>query len=688
MPNDPNPFQLISIEDPDCLIGRDDYLQTFLDVNRSAGSVYVTGLKRVGKTSLVKVGLRLLQAEGWVTVYMSVGDALGPDGAASDLVYGVLEHLEDATASAYPDLDLPHLEIGDAVNFARPASRWLTQLRRALPEGVFAAIAIDDFDDLPVSLRQGDEADALFRFLRPLVDQNWLSLTFVGSEVLPTLLEAQSHRLNQVDPIPIENFGSRDATAELLQKPTADRLDWHEEAIDAVHTLTSGNPYYSTLLGSRIWNALRERERTLVQPADVAGAARLLSSTENQGHFMHLWADDPTGLDAASSRAIQSSGVLRALARCSSSPGALVTRDEVVSVAQNWLQGALLGDLQATCSGLVRRGIVDETEAGRLRLRIPLVEMWLNSAGSRYLDEVYRSSSLAKVAARVVTASDYVGLARDLVFMGEAVNEIRLRAWVEQFADAGHRYLAFQILRRACTEGFFSNLRIVDEVAPVLKAQLLQGPLAGRLRRLPSGYHSGALVVEHGKPGSSAPTMIRPMLGALKIRKDDVTPLEEVAARARDTKAKVVIVLDEFSSSGKQLEGIVRQLADQLARDHPGWQEEVVVAVGIGVVAGQGALDRLGALPWDPVAGVVLNERHRAFSTAADIFDTESDRHAAHDLFHALGRSVWPDHPLGFSDDALLVVFESNCPNNSLPPLWRGGSYGGRDWHPLFERLR
>ncbi len=59
-PKDRNPFRLNSIEEPERLIGREEWIREFLDIARSGGSMYITGLKRVGKTSLARVALKLL----------------------------------------------------------------------------------------------------------------------------------------------------------------------------------------------------------------------------------------------------------------------------------------------------------------------------------------------------------------------------------------------------------------------------------------------------------------------------------------------------------------------------------------------------------------------------------------------------------------------------------------------------
>lgn len=684
---DRNPFQLSSIEDPDRLIGRDDYIQRFRDIARSGGSMYVTGLKRVGKTSLVRVALTLLEREGVLPVYLPLGRALGQEPSVEDLVRHMLTKLEDAATDVFVDRTIPPLDSAKGSNFSQVADRWLRRLRRALPPNTMAVIALDDFDELPASLRSGNEGDALFLFLRSLVDESWISITFIGSEVLPTLLSQQSQRLNQVDPIQVHNFGSRDSTGDLLRRPAASRFDWADDAVDSVHSLTEGNPYYATILGSRVWTALRERGRTLAQTSDVARAVESLAATEAQSHFMHLWSDDPEGLDAASPRAIRSSAVLRAVARCSTTPGALVDREEVLSVAHQWVPGSTSELLHEAGSSLIRRGVLYESDTGQLRLQVPLVGAWLQGAGGRHLDEVYRESPLARPADRTITASDYRLLSRHLSYQSQPVSTTDLQAWVEQLSDKTHQYLAFQLLRRACTDGYFSQHRVQTEVVPALTERLRAGPMRGRERRSSNQWMTDVIVVDHGASGSSAPALLRQMLASLRITKAAIVREENAAARIALERPVLVLVLDEFAGSGRQITGVVTRLVDDLHTHHSSWQDDTTIAVGIGVTPGKEAAEALSDLPCEVVVGLTLGLEVRAFHENANIFSSAADRVAAKDLMSAIGRSLKARPPLGFQNQGLLVVFESNCPNNTLPALWRAGDYAGRPWLPLFERL-
>ena len=82
-----------------------------------------------------------------------------------------------------------------------------------------------------------------------------------------------------------------------------------------------------------------------------------------------------------------------------------------------------------------------------------------------------------------------------------------------------------------------------------------------------------------------------------------------------------------------------------------------------------------------------LDYKHYAFNEINPIWSDETERNAAKDLVQRLGLKVDKNRPLGYKNSALLVVFDRNCPNNTLPILHSKGR-GESAWTPLFERVK
>ena len=690
---DENPFSLGTISEPERLVGRSDDLASLEALVAGRASAYVTGHKRVGKTSLTRVLLRSIQEKrGWAGGLLPLGRALGQDQTPGDLVYALLDAILDASHDTYGGaLDtLGEVVPDESGNFARAANKWLRAASRALPADARVIIAIDDFDELPAHLIKGPQADALFLFLRSLVDESWLNLIVVGSEILPSIIQAQAHKLNQVVPVSVTNFSSRASTAELLESPTLNRLEWVPNAIDRVHYLCSGNPYYETLLAQRLWQMMRERSRSVVSASDVDEAANAVARDASDSHFIHLWADSSSGLDHTARPAIVASAVLRSIARCGGDSLNPAAPDEVIHLAQGWIQTATVEELNQSIATLKSRQIVRTgPSADRLLISTPLVGVWLLSAGGRALDGLYSGSKHATATVRMITDSDLVHLARQLRYRGEQVTEIRIRAWLEQFGGNDRQYLAYKMLRRMIMDGYFTSTRLQNTELPRLATAVGHLGAARQLIREANNQNlKNAYLVDHGVAGDSTQGTLAALAKALKIKKANIVKVTALADRIRSHETgAVVFLLDDYCGTGTHLSRELDSLTEMIVSMGEEWREKVHVVVGASVVGDEADLPRSdGPVGVETVGGTYLGDRFRPFSPKSGVFDTEKERRDAEEMTSSIGGALMPNNPLGFGGRALLTLLEFNCPNNVAPIFWKSGVVSGTPWIPLFER--
>lgn len=693
--SDINPYSLGFISDPSRLVGRDDDLAALEALIAGGGSAYITGHKRVGKTSLTRVLIeRKVRDRGWTGSVFSLGRALGPEQLAEDLVYTLLEEIYISIQSAYGEIlaSIEEVQIDPKGNFARAANRWLRTVSRALPNNARIAIAIDDFDELPPNLVSGTQADNLFLFLRSIVDEPWLNLVIVGSEVLPTVIQGQAHKLNQVVPVWVTNFSSRASTAALLETPTVKQLEWDPKAIDRVHHVCRGNPYYETLVAHELWDKLREQSRSFATVGDVDHAAETVAKGAPASHFVHLWADSTAGVDHTSRRAIVTSAVLRAVARCGGSRIEPAQIDEVINVSQSWVQTATANEIQEVISSLLDRRVIEKGPVeSSVLISIPLVAIWLTYAGARELDREYAKSMHAIETVKLVTDSDLVGLSRGLAYRGEAISEIRIRDWLQQFGDNYHQFLAFKLLSRMVKDGYFTTSRLQETVMPRLRQAVSNSQTAHLLARDNNGYAQNGYLIDHGKSGDSTQGTLSWLCKTLKIKKANILSPDQIVpgkVRLRDPGA-ILFILDDFCGSGEHLRDCLSEVFEYLPALGDSWREDVHIVVGAGVVSNSGRLPSFqdSGISIEHVSGLELGARFRPFNLDSGVFETEQERRDAEDLITTIGRALTPNNPLGFGGDALLALLEFNCPNNAPPVFWKKGRYAGRTWYPLFERV-
>jgi hypothetical protein len=189
-----------------------------------------------------------------------------------------------------------------------------------------------------------------------------------------------------------------------------------------------------------------------------------------------------------------------------------------------------------------------------------------------------------------------------------------------------------------------------------------------------------------GHAGKSGPTYAQRYRLTNQIDHDNVFEPAALAGAIRDRHPRALVFVDDFVGSGASVEESVASLPDGLVRAIG----EEKMLVGFACVAGftdglqrvQNAFRERGILRARINAGDLLDMSNRCFAEQSQFFSAEVDRVNAEQIAAKLGRQLEPLHPLGFHDTQAAVVFETRCPNNSLPILWSGNP----NWRPLFPR--
>jgi len=147
-----------------------------------------------------------------------------------------------------------------------------------------------------------------------------------------------------------------------------------------------------------------------------------------------------------------------------------------------------------------------------------------------------------------------------------------------------------------------------------------------------------------------------------------------------------VVFVDDFLGTGNSASAHFRDLA---TTHGPAIEKAKLTLFFIaicGFAAGQMRLDAtLSELNLIVRAQIcdILDEGDRCFGDRSAIFPEPARRDRARQIAYLHGARLEKNMPLGFGDCQAAVVFENNCPNNSLPILWSACN----DWMPLFERV-
>ena len=456
-----NPYTLGSIKTGERLVGRDEDLEALRIGIRGGQSFCITGQKRVGKTSVARVlAEEFGRDEGFVTVYQTLGDCVTSSAAAlMHSLYGavleemVTDHGERGSVS-FPSL----------AEFVADPSRGSRLLRGRLErelDGRKVLCVIDDFDEVGEELYRDAGGAALFLWLRSLIDGGQFSFVLVGSERLPEVLKHQGERLNQVRQRSLDYLGDGTALRRLVVEPCAPFLEYSDAAVQKVRTYSAGNPYYATQICSRIYENMYTKRDHYVAEADVERNVEAICRESSVNNFQHLWTDGvlDRGLDTTRTQYLNAviEGVCAKVYR-EGEEGA--DRGEVG--AHPGLRKYDPAEVRLRLDHLVRRGVLVQT-GGQVRLRVPLFREWRLRGGEAAVGASFsqedREARLGFGGVRP-TSREVVDVVRDVVYGGRPLSEDAVRAWLQQFGIIKNRELAFLLLSRLVSVGYFDDAKI------------------------------------------------------------------------------------------------------------------------------------------------------------------------------------------------------------------------------------
>lgn len=246
--------------------------------------------------------------------------------------------------------------------------------------------------------------------------------------------------------------------------------------------------------------------------------------------------------------------------------------------------------------------------------------------------------------------------------------------------------LVFKILQNL---KFYNEFEIREKLETLYKLVRRQINAAGKSKILSEGKRKREdILVTYldDSPAKGGSYYTKIFVDANNIYKDNSCVPNLIEKRIKEIRnLNCLLVVDDFLGSGKTLvENIISYKEELLYLT-----KERGLELIFGLITGfQEAKDKVEKHLQDlGISATViivdpLNESDMCFSNSSSIFKTSIERSKAHSICHRIGSTLDKKQPLGFSDSQTAIVFPINCPNNSLPILWKRNE----NWVPLFER--
>lgn len=678
-----DPYSLEPVINEQDLVGRRDVLSRLIATAKStqAGSSFIQGQKRVGKTSIARALKSHLQDEGFLVAFLEGGDYVEPDAQAT------VAHLGRSLAKIISRQDdrLTHLPIPEFSEAISPLAEFLDDLHVLLPDKRLIII-LDEFDELPADLyARGPFGNSFFLTLRSLSSRSYVGFVLVGGEKMRNIMESQGAQLNKWNVVPVDYF-SRETDwidyQELIQRPVSGTLEYTEDSLNILHEITAGNPYFTKLVCQNIFRTAVDRSDCYITRTEVNDAVNTAVMEAKINTFQHFWEDGLLEMgDKGKEKSVRRRKVLIAvsdtLQKQKPAPKRLISEHRIVRDV-----ATLDSELQEF---ITRQILVGSIEDEVYDFKVQLFDAWLKARGVQdvimefsnldaALKERQQEEALKVKPTEIINITGRLGL-----YKGQPISEDKVRAWLEQFETIREKRTMFTILMNL---QYFSNAytrQKMAEVHGIVKRGLVRYLQERQIKR------SDILVSYLDNPSKSGARFARLYADEAEIYVGNIVEKGELEQALLKEEIKALVFVDDFVCTGTSVIEYLQELDKKLSDTILSRGIKVVLVAVVAFKGGWQKVEKaIEQLDMPVICQVceLLDEQNQCFSDQSIMFPDKDQRDFAKQVSMRYGRNLEKKWPLGYGDLGLAVVFENSCPNNSLPILWAEDT----NWMPLFKR--
>lgn len=691
------PYSLEPVNKAEDLVGRNGLvaqLTARLSAERIESS-FIHGQKRVGKTSIAEVVQANFENDPNYTVVLipiTGHDTTTSQSFISPLGKRIVRLVSRASTFIKAGVNEPRFE-----GALSPLIEFFEEARDILPNHRFIII-LDEFDEIPPDMAQvgNNPGQTFFNNIRAISSTGYVGFVLVGGENMQIILES-TDQLNKMTSFRVDYFDKEtywDDFQELVRRPVKGTIEFNDAAIDALYEMTEGHPFYTKAICSKAFTSACEDRNSYISEDNVRIAVQDTIKSQNLHSVSHLWID---GINKRLVAALRDE--IQTHRRKFLIAFAQIKRRNISVTKQDFRDSELLRnlDVDKIIDQYITRGfLIEDEKTGHLRWRPRFFERWLIEHGfslltGEFLDEEAILRLKEQEEKAYVSESEIVELCESWgSYRDVPITPPHVRAWLDQFDYHVEQRLMFTLLRHV---NFFSGFRIRrkildihEEIQEILARTGTSRPWDRRHAR--SDILLSSLDESVAQSGFSC---------ARIYAKENNIYVENAVFRDRikgaliaNGQIKAIVFIDDMIGSGSSVESNLNWLIDELGELIRKRQLQVFVTAVCGLRMG---LEKAKTVIADAslcamvkvIEGNLLDDTDRCFSDQSLVFNSPEDREEARKIALKYGTKLDGNQPLGYGDSQLLVVFHDNCPNNTLPILWKESERKVK-WRPLFKR--
>lgn len=696
-----DPYSLDPVNTRQDLVGREEYIKELIARSKakSVGSFIIYGQRRVGKTSIVKTLENILNKENndnFKAIYIPYGDFSSddPKEAVNKLIYNIFNNVKFDEKFINFNLDTPLYD-----GHLSSLTIFLKQLNYIKPDFKILFI-IDDFDYLPKQLyRPGELSNAFFSTIRSISTLSNYGFILIGGEKMKYINDIHADKLNKFTTKNIDYFDKEKdwkTYRELIIRPVLllsrpdSTLVFSEAALNIIYDFSAGNPFFTNIICKELFIMMLNKRDCHVTEKEVEQAIKeTIAKADTCNSFYHFWEDGILEIDEDIILTIKNKRKKFLLAFAEAlRQFSYVNEEEIIKNLEKY---NLLNYKEILQEFISRKIIINSNDI--YFCRVPLFSEWLKEKGIfdiastfRYPD--FQVDEMLLEEKNRVSSEEILGLAENWgIYRGQKIGEDKIRVWLNQFKKNRDQRLMLNILKNI---RFYSGEVIqvkLKEAHSIVKREIVEKGLAFKIQEERKKRIRGDILISYfGSPGKSGVRFANRYASLNSIIPENVIDnnriFEELKTR-QDINA--LLFIDDFVGTGQQACEYIRDIYE---RYHEIFEERTLIIVYIIICGFINVINQVEELISKLNFNIkfqildVLDDKDRCFNLESIVFENNEDKEYARDIAFVKGKELEKDIPLGYGNCQALVVFEDNCPNDSLPILWSQSS----KWRPLFKR--
>jgi tetratricopeptide (TPR) repeat protein len=360
--------------------GREDdfeFIRRKLESGTKSYIIVLSGERRSGKTSILFQILNGELGENFIPILIDMQTMAGLKNEGEffeKFAQETLKYIDDSFSISNYDF---HSETESPY---KVFSKLLDDIHNAYPEKT-KLILVDEYELIEIKSKEGSLSPNFVPFLSGLLEsEQHISFIFTGSRTLEERGNDYWKNLFGKSLFRNVSFLSEQDTMRLITQPVEGLITFDKQVIDSIYRLTSGQPFYTQIVGQNIVDYVNETEKTNIQLEDLNQIVNeILENPLPQ--MIYFWNSLPQGQML----------MLSLLADILEDPHKNITADEIIKQLKKKKLGIALDShlVNTLLEGLYHQNYVSKTDTG-YRFQIDLLRQWIKRDHSiwRVLKEV------------------------------------------------------------------------------------------------------------------------------------------------------------------------------------------------------------------------------------------------------------------------------------------------------------